>query len=111
MSIAFRTLFSSLILIIPSPGGIGRSTAQFLLDHGARHVALLSRSGDKAEATKIALRKLREGGANVRAYACDITSSTGLKHTLETMAESMPKVKGVIQGAMVLKVCNIFHNH
>ena len=88
-------------------GGIGRSAAQFLLDNGARNIALLSRSGNKTEATQAAVQKLCdscEGGANVKAFACDITSEAALKRTLEQMAENMPKIKGCIQGAMVLKV-------
>lgn len=37
-------------------------------------------------------------------YACDVTDIRQLQSVLEDSAKSMPPVRGVIQGAMVLRV-------
>ncbi|GKZ28425.1 type I Iterative Polyketide synthase (PKS) [Aspergillus brasiliensis] len=84
-------------------GGIGRSIADMLLSHGARHLAFISRSGDSRKEAKIFLDQLRRHGCHVRAYACDISNRAGLQTTLAQCAAEMPPIKGLIQCSMVLK--------
>ncbi|KAL4877345.1 hypothetical protein BJY04DRAFT_222095 [Aspergillus karnatakaensis] len=84
-------------------GGIGRSIADMLLSHGARHLAFISRSGDSREDAKMFLDQLHRHDCDARAYACDISNRTSLQNTLAQCAAEMPPVKGLIQCSMVLK--------
>ena len=54
-------------------GGIGRSVACWMVDHGARNLILLSRSGSKSDAVEKFLANLKHCGANVATPPCDIT--------------------------------------
>ena len=89
-------------LLVGGSGGIGRALATFLMEHGAKHLAFMSRSGESRPGVKEAINELRNIGVNIIAYACDITNATDLKHTFSRISAEMPRVKGVIQAAMVL---------
>ncbi|SMR58644.1 unnamed protein product [Zymoseptoria tritici ST99CH_1E4] len=83
-------------------GGVGRALACYLADCGARNFALLSRStkvGDKAAQTIAYLESL---DARVKVIGCDISNRENVESALESMAD-MPKVRGVVQAAMVLQ--------
>ncbi|KAE8394606.1 putative lovastatin nonaketide synthase [Aspergillus alliaceus] len=79
-------------------GGIGRSIADMLQSHGARHLAFFSRSGNSKEEAKAFLRQLRRHGCTANAYGCDISDR-----------EKMPPIKGLVQCSMVLRD-GIFEN-
>ncbi|KAI4170959.1 MAG: hypothetical protein LQ343_004617 [Gyalolechia ehrenbergii] len=83
-------------------GGLGRSISEWMVDHGARHLVFLSRSGPaKAEAQKT-LANLTKAGAHAVAYSCDITNSSQVKATIAKCQEEFPPIRGAIQGAMAL---------
>lgn len=85
-------------------GGLGRSISEWMVDHGARHLVFLSRSGPaKAEAQKT-LANLTKAGAHAVAYSCDITNSSQVKATIAKCQEEFPPIRGAIQGAMALHV-------
>ncbi|KAI0881953.1 putative polyketide synthase [Annulohypoxylon maeteangense] len=98
-------------LIVGGVGGIGRSLAQWLMDHGAKNLILLSRGAgdldlDKNQNTDGALfiRELRATGCRVKPVSCDIAQATGLAKALRICEdEGLPPVRGVIQGAMLLR--------
>lgn len=83
-------------------GGLGRAQALFLADHGARHIAFISRSGAARQDAKDLLEKLKTLGVDAKAYAADITDKAQLAKAVEGISAEMPPIKGVIQGAMVL---------
>ena len=84
-------------------GGLGRSLATWMVDHGARHIAFISRSGDQKQEAKDTIEALRGRGAQAQSFACDVSDVEAVKSTLEVIKERFPPVKGVIQGAMVLQ--------
>ena len=73
---------------------------------GAKHIVFLSRSGDKKPEAKETIRSLRNQGANVAAYSCDIANRDEIQSVLHRCAKDFPPIRGAIQGAMVLKVCS-----
>lgn len=89
-------------VLVGGLGGLGRAQAVFMAENGARHIAFISRSGDRREEAKEVMQKLREAGVNVKAYAGDVADKSQLKGILDDIASSMPPIRGVIQGAMVL---------
>ncbi len=83
-------------------GGFGLATATWLVERGARHLALLGRRGADTPGVTPALQALRAHGADVRAIACDITERADLARALAALRTTMPPVRGVLHTAMVL---------
>lgn len=84
-------------------GGIGRALALYLADHGAGHLAFLSRTGRLSTQAQEVLDQLRRRNLHAAVYACDITDQEKLKETFSKIQTEMPHIKGVIQAATVLR--------
>ncbi|KAI1108641.1 hypothetical protein F5Y14DRAFT_435490 [Nemania sp. NC0429] len=85
-------------------GGLGRAIAKWMVDRGAKHLIMLSRSGAVSEAAVELVSSLTARGVTVFAPKCDASSSNSLKAALEeSAARAMPPIKGCINGAMVLQ--------
>ncbi len=82
--------------------GFGLRSAQWLVDKGAKHLVLLSRSGANNETAKAALRQWAEQGVKVIAVACDVTDKVALSAVFKQCAASGPALKGVIHAAAVI---------
>ncbi|CAG7997677.1 unnamed protein product [Penicillium salamii] len=91
-------------LLVGGLGGIGRATALWMASRGAKHLIFLNRSGlnDAAQDTVSALQA---AGCTASVLACDVADSAQLTSTLETARHQLPPIRGVIQGAMVLRDC------
>lgn len=90
-------------------GGLGRTIAQWMVDHGARSLLFLSRSGAAKESAAQLIEDLKSQGVNADAYKCDISEETAVKASAIESRANMPPVKGIIQAAMVL-IDTIFSN-
>ena len=98
-------------LIVGGVGGIGRSVAHWLVAHGARNLILISRSAsdldlEQNQATEGArfVRELRAMGCRVLPLSCDIAVASALATALRAGADAgLPPVRGVVQGAMLLR--------
>lgn len=78
--------------------------ARWLVNRGARHLVLLSRSGARSvEATEL-VNELHTAGVQVATPGCDVSDLEALKRIFAELAKSMPPVKGCIQASMVLQV-------
>jgi acyl carrier protein len=82
--------------------GFGLQAALWLVEQGARHLALVSRRGDAAEGAPAALDRFRVLGVEAVAYACDVADEAALTRVLETMRRSGPPLGGVIHAAVVM---------
>ena len=85
-------------------GGLGKSAAKWMVERGAKHLLLLSRSGPKTAADNAFISGLEAKGVHTRALSCDITDLTKLSKALDDYSIDMPPIKGCIQAAMVLQV-------
>lgn len=90
-------------LVTGGLGGFGLRTAQWLVERGARHLALISRSGPAAEEAQHALEQLHKQGVQVLARSCDVTDHGALRVLLEEMAATMPPLKGIVHAATVIE--------
>ncbi|PWY94533.1 putative polyketide synthase [Aspergillus sclerotioniger CBS 115572] len=98
-------------LIVGGVGGIGRSIAHWLFAHGARNLILLSRSAGNLDLEKnqttdgaLFIRELRDSGCRVKPVSCDISIASSLTKALRICEDDgFPPVRGVIQGAMLLR--------
>ncbi|KAM7215806.1 polyketide synthase [Rhypophila decipiens] len=86
-------------------GGLGRAIAEWMARSGARNILLLSRSGTSKASVRQLLDRLEKLGARAAAPTCDVGDRENLSRVLQqyTVNEGWPKVRGVVQGAMVLR--------
>ncbi|KAH7385277.1 hypothetical protein DE146DRAFT_621768 [Phaeosphaeria sp. MPI-PUGE-AT-0046c] len=89
-------------VLIGGTGGLGRSMAKWMVENGAKHIVLLSRSGTVKGQGKEQIARLNEGGANVVVRSCDVTNRVDVQRLISTGLVDMPPVRGIIHGAMVL---------
>ncbi|MFP2958445.1 type I polyketide synthase [Myxococcus sp. 1LA] len=88
-------------LITGGLGGLGLKLAEWLVERGARHLALLGRKGASAEAQPV-LDALRAQGAEVRVFKADVAARPDLERVLGEVAAEMPPLRGVFHAAAVL---------
>jgi NADPH:quinone reductase-like Zn-dependent oxidoreductase/thioesterase domain-containing protein/acyl carrier protein len=86
-------------LITGAFGGVGRNIAGWLVDRGARHLVLLSRSGPPDASV---IEQFREAGVEVLERRCDVTDDESLVEVLREVRRTMPPLAGVFHPAMVL---------
>ncbi|KAI1775035.1 hypothetical protein F4818DRAFT_451955 [Hypoxylon cercidicola] len=84
-------------------GGLGRSIIRWMVDRGAKHLVLLSRSGVNSEPARHVVEELVNRGASIAAPVCDVSSVDSLKAILTEYSLTMPRIKGCINAAMVLQ--------
>lgn len=71
---------------------------------GAKSLILISRSGMDATGAAEAVETLRRPGVAITVRKCDVADRESLAAVLHDCGQSLPPIRGVIQGAMVLKV-------
>ncbi|KAL4794077.1 hypothetical protein BDV19DRAFT_390587 [Aspergillus venezuelensis] len=84
-------------------GGLGRSLARMFAASGARHLAIFSRSGAASSAAQECVAEIEQLGTKVQVYKCDVASDVAVKEAVDDIQAHLPPIKGVIQGAMVLR--------
>jgi NAD(P)-dependent dehydrogenase (short-subunit alcohol dehydrogenase family) len=72
---------------------------------GARVIVLVSRSGSLNEKVKETISDLAQDGTTVIVESCDITSQLSVEALVKEKMRDLAPVRGVIHGAMVLRVC------
>ena len=84
--------------------GFGLRTAWWLVRHGARHLALLSRRGAAATPEgETILEQFAAAGVSVVAPVCDIADEATVSGTLDWIEAHMPPVRGIVHAAMVIE--------
>lgn len=91
-------------MLVGGLGGIGRATAMWMIEHGARHLVLVNRSGTSKPEAQETLRALELKGATVKVCACDISDEAQVIGMLTTLSRVATPIKGVIQAAMLIRV-------
>jgi NADPH:quinone reductase-like Zn-dependent oxidoreductase/acyl carrier protein len=90
-------------LVTGGLSGFGLRTAQWLAERGARHLALVSRSGAASAVSQPLLEQLAAAGVSVKPIACDVADAPALRAALASLEVSMPPVRGVVHAAMVIE--------
>ena len=90
-------------LITGGTRGFGLEVAEFLANHGARHLVLVSRSGKSMEDASATLDAIIATGAKVELRACDVSSRKDLATLLSDIRTNHPPLRGIFHGAMVLE--------
>ncbi len=90
-------------LITGGLSGFGLKTAEWLAEKGTRHLVLISRSGPTSSEAWMAVERLKNKGVDVLAVSCDVTDRHALEKLLETIAQDMPPLKGIVHAAVVIE--------
>ena len=107
-SVDMKLVADGTYVLVGGLGGLGRGQALFMAKHGARHLGFISRSGGASKDAQALIKSLAEQGVQTKVYAGDITDRAALKAILDDIFNSMPPIRGVIQGAMQLDD-SVFH--
>ncbi|PHH68887.1 hypothetical protein CDD82_201 [Ophiocordyceps australis] len=90
-------------LIVGGTGGIGRSMAYWMAQHGARHIVLLSRSGRCSDDVLQLTEQCSRLGAAIHVRACDAADTAAVDGVVAELAQSLPPIRGLVHAAMVLR--------
>ncbi|KAI3400684.1 hypothetical protein diail_2396 [Diaporthe ilicicola] len=91
-------------LVAGGLGGLGRRICEWLVDRGARHLIILSRSADAKAERDPFVAGLEHRGCVVYLHVCDVSEENQLAVVLQVCKErDVPPVRGFIQGTMVLQ--------
>jgi acyl transferase domain-containing protein len=85
-------------LITGGFGGMGLAVARWMVERGARHLALLGRRPPSAGAREV-LDRLAQAGANVAAEQADVARREDLARVLAEIARRLPPLRGVVHAA------------
>ncbi|KAI0849236.1 ketoacyl-synt-domain-containing protein [Daldinia vernicosa] len=88
-------------VIVGGTGGLGRSTARWMAEHGARNIVLLSRNGGSIGELRQLIEDTREK-ASIVVKTCDIASEDNVYRIVKECTETLPPICGVIHAAMML---------
>jgi len=89
-------------LITGGSSGFGLGAARWLVENGAKHIALMSRSGPASEGARDAINSIEKAGARVTILRGDVASAVDVDAALERIRIECPPLRGVIHAAMVL---------
>ncbi|HEX5884362.1 MAG TPA: SDR family NAD(P)-dependent oxidoreductase, partial [Pyrinomonadaceae bacterium] len=93
---------SATYLITGGLGGLGLECAGWMIDHGARHIALASRRSTSSELQK-KITHWEKQGATIRVFPTDVTREDQIKDLVAGIETSMPPLKGIIHAAGVIE--------
>jgi len=89
-------------LITGGPGALGLTVARWLVERGARHLVLTSRSGASSAESREKIKELEDAGAKVLLVQADVSQQDQVAGLLAEIEQSMPPLRGVIHAAGVV---------
>lgn len=99
----FQVAQDAVYLLVGGLGGLGRSISTMLVDHGARKLCFLSRSGGTSAEAQQLIQDLRTRQVQVQAYPCDIADEDATAKAVARCSKELGPVRGVLRCAMLLR--------
>ncbi len=93
-----RLVADATYLITGGLGGIGLLVAKWMVEHGAKHLVLLSRSSP-TDAAKKPLKALEQTGVQVVVVQADVSQTEQVARVLAQIKTFMPQLRGIIHSA------------
>lgn len=90
-------------VILGGTGGLGRSMAKYMVQHGARNIVLLSRSGGSEETIETLRREIACPDARIVVMKCDASVESQVRQMIDACHLALPPICGVLHAAMVLR--------
>ena len=88
-------------IVVGGLGGLGRFICSWMIENGARHITILSRSGAGTQESRDAIAAISALGASVQCIKADACDRTAICQIFSKL-RSECSIKGVINLAMVL---------
>lgn len=88
----------STYLITGGLGGLGLASARWLIEQGARHIVLVSRSAPTEDARQV-INELKRDGAELHVASTDVSQRDQLEKLLRQIEVEMPPLRGIIHSA------------
>jgi acyl transferase domain-containing protein/NADPH:quinone reductase-like Zn-dependent oxidoreductase/lauroyl/myristoyl acyltransferase/NADP-dependent 3-hydroxy acid dehydrogenase YdfG/acyl carrier protein len=79
--------------------GFGLASAEWLVTQGARHLALVGRSGTRPAALEAALARWQDIGVEARIFQTDLADPAEVARLFADLRDAMPPVRGIIHAA------------
>jgi acyl transferase domain-containing protein/acyl carrier protein len=89
-------------LITGGLGGLGLTVAGWMVERGARHLALLGRRGATSDRAQQVVAELQAAGVEVQIIEGDVACVANVASALERINASMPPLCGVVHAAGLL---------
>jgi len=99
---AYRASAEGVYVVTGGLAGFGLATARWLVAQGARHLALISRTGPLGEDVAEIIGGFARDGVEARAIACDVADPDALARALAGIRAAGRPIRGVVHAAMVL---------
>jgi acyl carrier protein/NADP-dependent 3-hydroxy acid dehydrogenase YdfG len=99
---AIRFKEDAAYLITGGFGGFGLLVAGWMVRNGARHLALMGRSGAASSEAQKQVKKMRKSGAQIIEIRGDVAEKQDIQKALWTIKSSMPPLRGIFHAAMIL---------
>lgn len=90
-------------IIIGGTGGLGRSMARWMSTKGAKHIVLVSRTGQVNEKIQQLTQDLQSEGTSIHVFPCDVVKRDSVERLINEGMKELPPVRGVVHAAMVLR--------
>ena len=87
-------------LITGGLGDLGLHAAEWLVDHGARHLMLVARRGARPE-IEGRIRRIGDSGAHITVRQADVSDKQQVAELFREFATSLPPLRGIIHVAGV----------
>ncbi len=87
-------------LLVGGLGGIGTKLAAWMVEQGARHLALMGRKPPSPEVQE-EIERLRMAGTEIRVFSADVSDQPQVARVLKAIAIDMPALKGIFHLAAV----------
>lgn len=97
----FRVSADGYHVVFGGTGGFGLAYAHWLVDRGARHVVVASRSGGASDELRKLASALEARGVSLVSEACDVTDRDAVKGLLAKLRKERP-IAGITHTAMIL---------
>jgi NADPH:quinone reductase-like Zn-dependent oxidoreductase len=97
-----RTAVEGTYWITGGLGALGRETARWLIDRGARHLVLSGRRPPDAVAQAL-IGELEALGANVQVFQADAADRDRMQFVLNEIRRTLPPLRGVVHAAGVVR--------
>jgi NAD(P)-dependent dehydrogenase (short-subunit alcohol dehydrogenase family) len=78
--------------------------AKWMSSKGARNIVLVSRSASVNDKVQELMDELAVDGTHISVKACDVSSRGSVEKLVKEDMRGLPPVRGVVHGAMVLRV-------
>ncbi len=95
-------------LITGGLGALGQQVARWMVERGARHLALVGRGGPSAESQEV-VAELTASGAQVLVIGADVADADQVTGALHIIRDSLPPLRGIVHAAGVLDDGIVLH--